>query len=229
MFHCPEDDQLTPTFRADYEKSFAEDLDALKKYAPEHKDTVYAITVGSESLYRKSFTGPELMKLIQKTQKALPGFKVGTADSWNKFQDGTADAIITGGVDIIMVNGFSYWQGQADNNASATFFDDIAQAYGHIQELSKDRETPIELWVGETGWPTKGNKYGDALPGVKSAQNYWKKAICGAKTWGINVFFFSAFDEPWKPKSIGEDGTAADESGWGAWTYDRKLKYDLSC
>lgn len=169
------------------------------------------------------------MKLIQKTQKALPGFKVGTSDSWNKFQDGTADAVITGGADIIMVNAFSYWQGQTDKNASATFFDDIAQAYGHIQELSKDRETPIELWVGETGWPTKGNKYGNAVPGVKSAENYWKTAICAAKTWGINVFYFSAFDEPWKPKSIGEDGTAADESGWGAWTYQREKKFDLSC
>lgn len=169
------------------------------------------------------------MKLIQQTQKELPGFKVGTVDSWNKFQDGTADAIITGGVDIIMVNAFSYWQGQTDANASATFFDDIAQAYGHIQELSKDREVPIELWVGETGWPTKGNKYGNALPGLKSAQNFWSKAICGAQKWGINVFYFSAFDEPWKPDSIGEDGTAADESGWGAWTYDRKPKLDLSC
>ena len=169
------------------------------------------------------------MKLIQKTQKALPGTKVGTADSWNKFQDGTADAIITGGVDIIMVNGFSYWQGQADNNASATFFDDIAQAFGHIQKLSADLETPIELWVGETGWPTKGNKYGNAVPGVTSAQKYWKTAICAARTWGINVFYFSAFDEPWKPDSVGEDGTAADESGWGAWTYDREVKFDLSC
>jgi len=31
----------------------------------------------------------------------FPSVKVGTADSWNKFADGTADAVIQGGVDIL--------------------------------------------------------------------------------------------------------------------------------
>ena len=34
-------------------------------------------------------------------KKAFPDIKVGTADSWNKYQDGTADALITGGVKLL--------------------------------------------------------------------------------------------------------------------------------
>lgn len=211
----------------DYEESFALDRDALIEYAPKYKEQVYAITVGSETLYRGNFTGPELLTRINKIKKAVPGFKVGTADSWNKFQDGTADALITGGVDILLTNGFSYWQGQTDANATASFFDDIMQAYGHIQALSGGND--IELWVGETGWPTDGNKYQDAVPSMEGALNYWKKAICGITKWGVNVFYFEAFDEPWKPKSVGQDGSVADETHWGAFNADRSSKFSLEC
>lgn len=47
--------------------------------------------------------------------------------------------------------------------------------------------------------------------------------------WGIDVFFFEAFDEPWKPDSIGDNGKAADETHWGMYTADRKAKYQVSC
>lgn len=211
----------------DYDESFALDEAALVKYTPNYKDQVYAITVGSETLYRGNFTGPELLTRINKIKKALPGFKVGTADSWNKYQDGTADALITGGVDILLTNGFSYWQGQTDANATASFFDDIMQAFGHIQALQGDRD--IELWVGETGWPTGGSKYQAAVPSVSGALNYWKKAICGITKWGVNAFYFEAFDEPWKPKSVGQDGSVADETHWGAFNADRTSKFSLDC
>ncbi|OBT57239.1 hypothetical protein VE04_04668 [Pseudogymnoascus sp. 24MN13] len=210
----------------DYDDSLAKDEAALIKYTPDYKDQVYAITVGSETMYRGNFTGPELLQRINKIKKAVPGFKVGTADSWNKYQDGTADALITGGVDILLANGFSYWQGQTDSNATASFFDDIMQAFGHIQQVSGKVDGGIELWVGETGWPTDGSKYQAAVPSLEGAKNYWKKAICGITAWGVNVFYFEAFDEPWKPKSIGQDGSVADETHWGAWNADRTPKED---
>lgn len=47
--------------------------------------------------------------------------------------------------------------------------------------------------------------------------------------WGYNAFFFEAFDEPWKPASVGDNGNVADETTWGAMTADRKKKYSLKC
>jgi glucan 1,3-beta-glucosidase len=40
------------------------------------------------------------LQKIQDVKQAVPQFKVGTADSWNKYQDGTADPLIKGNVDI---------------------------------------------------------------------------------------------------------------------------------
>ena len=87
--------------RPDTEDSFNTDKAALQQYVPNYKSSVYAITVGSETLYRGNFTGPELLSRINNIKQAIPGVKVGTADSWNKYQDGTADALITGDVEIL--------------------------------------------------------------------------------------------------------------------------------
>jgi glucan 1,3-beta-glucosidase len=89
------------TFRPDTPESYAADKAAVVEYAPQYAKQIYAITVGSETLYRGNFTGPQLLEKIQDVKKAVPQFKVGTADSWNKYQDGTADALITAGVDIL--------------------------------------------------------------------------------------------------------------------------------
>lgn len=75
------------------------------------------MTVGSETLYRGNFTGPELADKINTVKGKLPkGIKVGTADSWNKFADGTGDAVVSA-ADIIMVNAFAFWQGASRDNA----------------------------------------------------------------------------------------------------------------
>ncbi|KAB8296446.1 hypothetical protein EYC80_009187 [Monilinia laxa] len=214
----------------DTSDSFAKDKAAVVKYAPQYSDQVYAITVGSESLYRGNFTGDELLEKIKDVKTALNGkFKVGTADSWNKYADGTADPVIKGGVDILLCNGFSYWQGQELKNATHSFFDDVMQAFGHIQDVTGSASKGPELWVGETGWPTAGSTYQSAIPGISSAQTFWKEAICGILDWGVNVFSFEAFDEPWKPLSTGQDGSVADETHWGVWNSDRSSKYSLNC
>ena len=138
--------------RPDNDESFAADKAAVVTYAPKYADQVYAVTVGSETMYRGNFTGAELLTKIQDVKKALGGsIKVGTADSWNKYQDGTADPLIKGGADILLCNAFSYWQGQTIDNSTESFFDDIMQAFGHIQSVAGSAKDGPELWVGETG------------------------------------------------------------------------------
>lgn len=224
---------LTPNRVANDEDStsFNADTAAIVKYAPTYSDQIYAITVGSETLYRGNLTGPQLLTKIQSVKKATGGkYKVGTADSWSKYQDGTADPLIaSGGADILLTNAFSYWQGQTIANSTGSFFDDIMQAFGHIQTVAGGADKAPELWVGETGWPTAGDNYQQAVPGIDSAKTFWQKGICGILDWGVNVFFFEAFDESWKPVSVGQDGSVADETHWGAWNADRTPKWDISC
>ncbi|CAD0014132.1 unnamed protein product [Aureobasidium pullulans] len=121
----------------------------LDKYAVQtgidgYLDQVFGVSVGSETMYRKTFTGPQLLEAINDVRTVLPkGVKVGTADSWNKFADGTADAVIKGG---------------PITNATRTFFDDIQQALAHIQTVSGSLNA-IEFWNAQT-------YYDDAICGI---------------------------------------------------------------
>jgi len=213
----------------DYDDTYNKDLQAIQTYAPSYADQVYAVTVGSETLYRKNFTGDSLNAKIQATKTALGGkFKVGTADSWNKYADGTADAVIKGNPDILLVNAFGFWQGSPIANASHTYFDDIMQAFKHIQAVAGNNN--IEMWTGETGWPTEPDVvFQQAAGSTSNAQKFFSEGICGMLAWGYNAFYFEAFDEPWKPKSVGDNGLVADETHWGAMNADRSSKFSLKC
>lgn len=171
-------------------------LQALVNYATKYTDQVYAVTVGSETLYRGNFTGSELLSKINDVKAILPNTKVGTADSWNKFADGTADALIKGGVDLLLANAFSYWQGKdVGDGAIFTYLDDIQLALGRIQQLSGKLDG-IEFWNGEAGWPTDGGTdYDAATAGTSNAATLYSQGVCGLLDWGVNVFYFEAFDE----------------------------------
>ena len=77
--------------------------------------------------------------------------------------------------------------------------------------------------------PTVGTDYGAAKGGKDNAAAFYKDGFCSLLDWGFNAFYFEAFDEPWKPASIGDNGKAADETTWGAFTSDRTAKFDLKC
>ncbi|KAF2870000.1 glucan 1,3-beta-glucosidase-like protein [Massariosphaeria phaeospora] len=214
----------------DVQESFDNDLNAIKGVASQYKDNIYAVTVGSETLYRGNFTGEELKDKISTVKKALPqGIKVGTADSWNKIADGTGDAII-GTADIILVNAFAFWQGASKEDATKVYLDDMYQAVAHIEKVAGGPDKIPEIWNGETGWPTAvGTDYEDAKGGLENAEYFYKHGFCTLLAYGFNAFYFEAFDEPWKPASIGDNGKAADETTWGAMTADRKPKHSLKC
>jgi len=214
----------------DVDTSLNADTAALKTWANQYPDQVYAVTVGSETMYRGNFTGAQLAEKISGVKAVLPNnVKVGTADSWNKYDDGTADDVIKSpDVTILLANAFAFWQGQDISNATATYFEDLRRAFDHIKSVAGDKE--IEVWNGETGWPTTGGSdYGAAKASTDNADEYYHKALCGVLAWGFNAFYFEALDEPWKPASIGDNGLAADETHWGAMTADRKSKFSLKC
>ena len=83
------------------------DVNEFHKYAKQYESTVYAVTVGSESLYRyyhetdghtTGLSNDQLNSAINTYTQAMLDidlkFPVGTADSWNVYNDGTADNVI---------------------------------------------------------------------------------------------------------------------------------------
>ena len=89
--------------RPDTDASYATDKSALQSALSDSSNAgaVYAITCGSEALYRGSLTAQELLSKIQDMQSTFPDVKIGFADSYNKFVDGTADPLITAGVELM--------------------------------------------------------------------------------------------------------------------------------
>lgn len=111
-----------------------------------------------------------------------------------------------------------------------TYLDDMYQATTHIEKVAGGADKAPEVWTGETGWPTaEGTDYDEAKGGLDNAKHFYQHGFCALLDWGFNAFYFEAFDEPWKPASIGDNGKAADETAWGAMTADRKTKFSLKC
>lgn len=129
--------------------------------------------------------------------------------------------------DVLLVNAFAYWQGAAIDGAVSVFEDDIAQAFARIRQAAGNRD--VELWVGETGWPSEGTTYQAAVPSLKNAERFFKDGACKMVQGGTGTFYFEAFDEPWKPDSIGQDGSSANEKNWGAMKVNREPKFSLKC
>lgn len=208
---------------------------ALQQFLPTISvDTIKVFLVGSEALYRGDLTAQQLADKINdikstvkdindKNGKSYSSVPVGTVDSWNVLVDGGSVSAIQAS-DFVFANAFSYWQGQTNNNASYSFFDDIMQALQTIQTAKGS--TDIDFWVGETGWPTDGTNFEDSQPSVDNAKNYWQQAICAIRAWGVNVAVFEASDEDWKPNT---SGTSDVEKHWGVWDGQNNLKYPLGC
>lgn len=214
---------------------FEEEKQALQQYLTQiSTSTIKIFLVGSEALYREDLTADQLSEKINeikdlvknikdKDGNSYSGIPVGTVDSWNVLVDGGSKPAIET-ADVVYANAFSYWQGQTNQNASYSFFDDIMQALQTIQTVKGS--TDIEFWVGETGWPTDGSSYGDSVPSVENAADQWQKGICALRAWGINVAVYEAFDEAWKPDT---SGTSSVEKHWGVWQSDKTLKYSIDC
>lgn len=140
--------------------SFIQDFGCIKNAVPGNDDVIGAITVGSETLYRGNLTGPQLHKYIGVVQNQFPDLTVGTADSWNKFADGTADDLFTVNtpqtplVTYVLVNAFAYWQGTEAVQGYKTYFNDMSGASSHIQKVAGPNADKINILNGETGWPT---------------------------------------------------------------------------
>ena len=77
-----------------------------------------------------------------------------------------------------------------------------------------------------------GASYGGAVDGINEAYTFFKQGICALLGWNQNVFYFEAFDEPWKRPSTGLSNQTEPETGWGLYNSDRTPKFpnnDYSC
>jgi GPH family glycoside/pentoside/hexuronide:cation symporter len=74
--------------------------------------------------------------------------------------------------------------------------------------------------IAETGWPGDGQTVGAAVPSSVNAMRYFVETQAWASREGIELFYFTSFDEPWK---LGQEGPVG--ARWGLWDAHERMKY----
>ena len=185
------------------------ELEALIQLAKEGQ--VDIAVVGNEVLLRGELPEPELLAYLQRVRAAVPeDVKVSCVDAYFQFLERPA---LTAACDVLLPNCYPFWEGA-----------DIAVASQYLRRMhalvkaAGGEDRPVI--VAETGWPSRGQPVGAAVPSTANAMRYFVDVQQWARSEGVKLFYFSSFDEPWKLAQEGEVGTQ-----WGLWDKDERLKY----
>ena len=220
-FSCTEGNELIPQLAhelglktlvgvwlgEDREKNEMELNGAIEVAHSGHADL---LGVGNEVLYRGDLPEAELIDYIQRARAGAPGVPVGYVDAYFNFVDHPR---VSEACDVIFANCYPFWEGVPAEHALVYMKD----MYHRALRAGKGKK----VIISETGWPNLGTTLrGAAVPSFENAIRYFINTYQWAEEEGIEVFYFSSFDEAWKTDEEGDVGAY-----WGLWDKDGNLKY----
>ncbi|MEH6580780.1 MAG: glycosyl hydrolase family 17 protein [Halioglobus sp.] len=167
------------------------------------------IAVGNEVLLRGDLSEDELIDYINRVKEAVPGVEVGYVDAYFEFVDHPR---VTEACDVILANCYPFWEG-CSAEYSLLYMKDM---YRRAVQVANGKK----VIISETGWPNVGTPTGAAVPSYANAIRYFLNTYQWAEEEGIEIFYFSSFDEDWKVDAEGDVGAY-----WGLWDKDGVLKY----
>jgi exo-beta-1,3-glucanase (GH17 family) len=167
------------------------------------------LAVGNEVLLRGDLPEDELVDYIDRAKRAVPDVDVGYVDAYFKFVDHPR---VTEACDVILANCYPFWD-SCPAEYALLYMKDM---YRRAVQAAGGRK----VIISETGWPDTGTPEGGAVPSVENALKYFINTCQWAEEEGIEVFYFSSFDETWKVEKEGDVGAC-----WGLWDKDGNLKY----
>ncbi|KAL8677802.1 MAG: hypothetical protein Q9186_005809 [Xanthomendoza sp. 1 TL-2023] len=186
---------------------------AIVAYGQQFIDLIAGISVGSEDLYRSSPVGIQnksppgdtvvnLTSYIKQTRNVLQttsngiaaSIPVGHVDTWQIWQSYPNISALISSVDFIGLDAYPYWQKNDTNTPDngRTLFD---QAYKATLAVAGS----VPIWITETGWPTSGDAFGDAVPSPTNAQRYWSEVGCAELFGKVNTWWYTLSDTPQIP------------------------------
>jgi exo-beta-1,3-glucanase (GH17 family) len=167
------------------------------------------VAVGNEVMLREDMSEDALLGFIQRVKDALPGVAVGTVDAYFLFEKHPR---IAAACDVVMTNCYPFWEGCPREEALAYMQTMLARtrAAAHGKRVL----------ISETGWPDQGSPFEASVPSREGAMQYFVDTARWARDEGIELFYFSAFDEAWKVGAEGDVGAY-----WGLWDKDGELKF----
>ena len=165
--------------------------------------------VGNEVLLRGDLSEDELLEYINRAKDAVSGIPVGYVDAYFEFD---VHPRITEACDVILANCYPFWEGCPAEYALLY----MKEMYHRAQHAANGKK----VIISETGWPNIGTNEGGAVPSFENAIKYFVDTHLWAEEDGVEIFWFSSFDETWKVDAEGDVGAY-----WGLWDKDGNPKY----
>ena len=219
-FSCKEGNELIPAIAKengldtmvgvwlddDREQNEVEIANAIAIANAGHADI---LAVGNEVLLRGEISEDELIDYIRRVKEAAPNVPVGYADAYFEFVDHPR---VTEACDVLLANCYPFWEGCPADHALLY----MKEMYRRVVNVANGRK----VIISETGWPNIGTPTKGSVPSFENAIKYFIDTYQWAEQDGIEIFYFSSFDETWKVDAEGDVGAY-----WGLWDKDGNPKY----
>ncbi len=202
----PEDELAANTLRN------AAELQRGIELAQRFDDIVVAVNVGNEALveWNDHMVPIESVIAYVRDVKAAIQQPVTVADNYEWWiQDGDA---LAAEVDFLGVHTYAAWEKKTIDEALPYTIENLER----VHEALPDE--PIAIL--EAGWASAAIEFGDRASEANQAR-YYRELGEWASRKNITVFFFEAFDEPWKGNP---DNPLGAEKHWGLFNVDRTPK-----
>jgi exo-beta-1,3-glucanase (GH17 family) len=180
-------------------------------------DWLNTVSVGSDSLYRKEIDANVLAEriydvkgMVQEAYGAAD-VPVGTSEPWTVWVDRPSDPVVKAS-DFVGLNVFPYWEGTP-----------IDQGLTTLQKAIYATRTATggkPLVVSETGWPSAGPAFGEAVASLVNLEKYFNEAVPWLLQQKIPYVWFSGWDEPQRESVV--------EKNFGVFRSDGTAKFPLT-
>jgi exo-beta-1,3-glucanase (GH17 family) len=167
------------------------------------------LAVGNEVLLRGDVSEDQLLEYIRRVKEAAPDTEVGYVDAYFEFVDHPR---VTEACDVLLANCYPFWEGCPAEYALLY----MKEMYRKVVNVANGKK----VIISETGWPNVGTPEEGSVPSFENAIKYFVDTYQWAEQDGIEIFYFSSFDETWKVDAEGDVGAY-----WGLWDKDGNPKY----
>lgn len=180
--------------------------------ANQYDDIVAAVNVGNEALVAWNdhmVSLEQVIAYVRRVQEAVPQ-PVTVADNYEWWiSDGAPLAAV---VDFLGVHTYPAWEQKNIDEALPYTIENIESVHAALPDK------PIAIL--EAGWATVAEEFGEQASEANQARHYAELSDWASGA-NVTVFFFEAFDEPWKGDPDRTDGA---EKHWGLFNVDRTPK-----
>ncbi|MBN2011874.1 glycosyl hydrolase [candidate division KSB1 bacterium] len=178
--------------------------------ANQYSDIVCAVNVGNEIMIYWSdhrMSEEQAIQYVRRVKKAVT-VPVTVADDFAFWRE--HGRTLANELDFVAMHTYPIWGGRDIDNAMAV----TIEHYESVKNALPDKK----IIISEAGWATYtvGKLHAPRAGDESKQKRYFNELMTWSKQNNVPVFFFEAFDEPWKGS-----GT---EGHWGVFSVDRKAK-----